>query len=171
MPSKRDILGFCASLAIHIAFLAFIIFSIIGVGSDEGDGGDQASGSPESMQVEVVEREQPTPEVDEVVQEEPEPEDTEPELVVDQFKKPLTEFTDCPAEWYGGIGIMVSLDDVVLQVYRGYSAAAAGLQAGDVLLNQHGATILGEPGTFLLLTVQRGSQVFTMRLQRVKVCY
>jgi hypothetical protein len=168
MPSKQDILAFCGSLAIHLAFLAFIVYSIIG-GGPEADG--QASGSPDSMQVEVVEREQPQPEIEEIVEEEEVIEDTEPELIVDQFKKPPKELTDCPAEWYGGIGIMVSFDDVVLQVYRGYSAAAAGLQAGDILLDQHGATILGEPGTFLLLTVQRGSQVFTMRLQRVKVCY
>ena len=71
--------------------------------------------------------------------------------------------------FYGGIGVTFNrIDGTVLEAHPGYPAYKAGITTGDVLYSNE--DIRGEPGTVVDISVLRGQKLFSIQIQREKIC-
>lgn len=87
------------------------------------------------------------------------------------FKK--DENKNCK-KWIGGIGVMVwrdfqSGDLEIIKIENSYPASRSSLRVGDYITRD--SQITGEPNTETTLTVHRGSNQFTVKIMREKICY
>lgn len=76
-------------------------------------------------------------------------------------------------KWYGGVGVIVSYTTngvVIDRVYSGYPAAAAGLQAGDQIIDAS-SELLGEPETPVYLKIVRNGKIYNVTVIRGEICY
>ncbi|TBL80188.1 S41 family peptidase [Paenibacillus thalictri] len=113
--------------------------------------------------------------------------------MVDSLKDPYTvyftknewqQFTDSLEQNYVGIGVRVGEDKdgiLIVQVFGGSSAEAAGIKRGDIITKVEGAatagkklddvisTILGTAGTEVNLTIKRGDSSFDVKTTRKQV--
>lgn len=74
--------------------------------------------------------------------------------------------------FYGGIGVnmQVFTQDKISEVHEGYPAFNAGLQVGDRVTPVDDIDITGPVGSFVMLKIERGFRVFTLKLKRAKIC-
>lgn len=97
--------------------------------------------------------------------------ETEKKSVVPKKHKKIKSKKECPGKWYGGIGIQSDTNsiglDVIFKVFPGYPADLAGLRTGDIIITTQEDEIIGNPGTILHITTNRGSYAIT----RGKICY
>lgn len=76
----------------------------------------------------------------------------------------------CP-DWFGGIGVTVSLGDMqtISTVHKGYPAEKAGLLPGDVITSGFFG-LRGVPGTPVSIKVLRNGQEIVFNMVRDKIC-
>ena len=85
---------------------------------------------------------------------------------------------------FGGLGVEIAIEDgrvAVVRALPGGAAEAAGVQAGDIILDvggtplidleltEAGALLRGEPGTTASVTIRRGKEAFPLAIDRVTV--
>ncbi len=84
-------------------------------------------------------------------------------------EKPKEDAVNCK-DWFGGIGVEMFGFDTIAVVYKGYPADKAGIKAGDIISSRSGE-IRGEPGTNVLIIIQRKELTLTFNITRDKICY
>lgn len=158
------------SIGIHLAVVLILALSSGGNGGGSSAAQDEADGNSnlkESPHVKVEEKLAPVP--------------TEVELVAlpeesDKGFKQVDVDKECPNNWYGGLGILLSGpnrqgEHRIMEVYKGYGGEQSGLLKGDILLAASDPDIKGDPGTPIRLTIRRGQSVLAIDAIRTKVCY
>lgn len=140
------------SILLHALFFLSLVAHLFlgGAGgsgsSDEGTKNGKA-GAPEETEVVIV------------------PKSTEPQDAGEKCKN-----------WYGGIGILVgyATDDRgytvarIIEVAEGYPAYRAGLQSGDIILND--PNMKGDVGSVVTAEILRNGQRMSFTMTREKVC-
>lgn len=78
---------------------------------------------------------------------------------------------DCKGyRWYGGVGIKLTLGDIIYEVAPGYPADNVGIKVGDQVLNVNDVDIRGEPGTEVSIVILRENSRLTFNVVRDRIC-
>lgn len=136
-----------------------------GAGTEQTQNEEQEGEGNSELAITVIEMpelnyQMSTPEMEE------DPEGTEPK------KKDYAD-VECK-DTYGGIGVQQSfMTGELMEVFEGYPAWDAGLRPGDRIETLTGEDIRGEPGTVLILVVQKkgSNQKNQLKITRGAICY
>lgn len=148
------------SILLHLTLLLFVFFMRFSGLGESGKGNGQHPG----IDRDIMERELPT-EVEFV----PLTEQQEAEIEIAK-NTPIDAEKQCPNLWYGGIGVRIQ-DNVIMEIFRGYTAHSSGLLVGDRIVSMSDMEILGTPGTNFTMKVQRNGVDIVLNITRTKVCY
>jgi hypothetical protein len=153
---KRSLLF---SLVLHATFILFALKgSIKGSNSAETKKSKSIGGTEEFREI-IEQKEVPKPL--EILQE------TKEQFDIRIEKQERKRIKDCP-HYFGGIGVLMSRDGTIHQVFKFYPASDAGLKSGDIV--QPGEPIEGEIGKELVLDILRDGKVLSVKMIRGKIC-
>lgn len=80
------------------------------------------------------------------------------------------EIAEC-TPFFGGIGVVFNdRDGTIGQVYKYYPGYDAGLRAGDRFVSPPVGQIKGEIGTSVTITLERGTELYTVTIIRGRIC-
>lgn len=156
--------------ALLLSLLIHTLLSLLFTGGKgNGDGeGEKEGQQQQNINVKIIEK--PAEEDKEAL---PPPPENKSKIKILKKKQEAEKKKAPPVEckeWYGGIGINQDFFDQVVIVHPGYPAHKAGLKSGDKILSPKMANIRGEPGTEVVLLVQRNGQILTFYIIRDKIC-
>lgn len=164
MNLKRS---FYFSFALHMIPLLLLIFLFHGGGKSDKKG-DQEGGqqNPQDF-TSIIPMDKPKEDIEMSLVA-----PKEGDIVVKAQPTPEPSATPTPCNrWYGGIGIEYGrFDGTVGKVPRGYPAAEAGIEVGDIVLPVDEPDIRGPVGTPVKVYVIRGDYRREMTLIRGKIC-
>lgn len=131
-------------------------------GSGEGEGGEQSNVNSSEANI-LDKNDQANPTVVTLIEE---------NGLEEQKIENKQQEIDCE-HWYGGVGYIHGFDDTVQSVAKGYEAERKGLKVGDrvVGVQSENGQIKGEPGTKIVLVIERDGSIIYISMTRERVCY